>query len=201
MKKSIIAAGAASVALAAMPIVGAMAVDFTDVIQTTVNDTCTFARKEISTGTATGTQIGHSAGSWTRSGTTPNIIDTLTAQTITIATDTVLGASDFHVVCNDPDGYTVTIGTNPLVLTTGTNTHTWAYNKSDPTSGGATPGSSYWWVTSDATSKDLSNDIVSSKASADDGSGFTVTYHAYAVAEQDAGTYSATVTYTFAQLP
>lgn len=194
MKKSIIAAGAASVALAAMPVVGAFAAftggPFTDVIQTTIGETCTFARGA----------TAHGAGETWTTDTTVTTKDTLSAVTITPAAgEATLGTSNFRVVCNDTDGYKVTVGTNPLALPTGTTqVHTWAYNAGAAPS---SPTASYWRIGSTGDGVDLSNNIVSTKASAEDGKDFTVTYYAYAITGQDAGTYSAEVTYTAAQLP
>lgn len=196
MKKSIIAAGAASVALAAMPIVGAMAVNFTDVIKTTVGETCTFSRGTVASPTTT-----HGTGTWTTDTADPTK-DILTAATISLDTETTIGTSNFKVVCNDPAGYQVTVGTNPLELPAHANTNSWNYN-----AGGAAPSpisASYWYLTSSDPAADLSanQNIVAKKtvATAAAGEDFTVTYKAYAKTGQDAGTYSADVTYTFADL-
>ena len=190
MKKSIIAAGAASVALAAMPIVSTFATGgpFTDVIQTTIGDSCTFSRGAHTT-----------AANWNTDGTDTNK-DILDPVTVTIGDpEATLGTSTFGVVCNDPDGYQVTVATNPLTLTSGTNTHAWAYNAGPAPS---TPAASYWRLSSDNANADLdsSKNIVAKKTSAEDNGSFTITYYAYAHTGQDAGTYSANVTYTFAQL-
>jgi len=197
MKKSIIAAGAASVALAAMPVVGAFAVGgtfsggpFTDVIQTSIADSCTFARGLMSDAAAThGT-----SESWTTSGDT----DTLTAKSITpAATEATLGSSNFNIICNDQDGYQVKVTAPNLTLTSGkTAVHTWAYNNT----GSASTASSNWRLTSTGDNVDLPNNIVSKKTAAEDGKAFLITYFAYAQTGQDSGTYSADVVYTATQL-
>lgn len=226
MKKSIIAAGAASVALAAMPIVGAFAAfsggDFTDIIQTTVDDSCTFGRGT-QAAHATSDYHGTTTGAWNvnkdETGTDTPGTDTLSpAITVTPhaaeagATETTLGSSNFYVVCNDTDGYQVSVTTS--ALTNGTQTqasqHPWAYTyNGDPTSAAA----SYWRIVPGDAQKpavdpsattnysDIANNIISTKASAEDGHDFTVTYKAFAITGQDSGTYKATAVYTAAQLP
>lgn len=197
MKKSIIAASAASLALAAMPIVGAFAVgdggSIIDTIQTTVAETCNFTRQTTKHG---------SAGAWTTD-TTDGSKEILTAATITIGSEQTLGSSKFNVVCNDHDGYQVTMSTPNLALpSTQTQNHTWAYlgGASAP----ASPSASYWRVGTTGDGAVLAPEsgnpvVVSQKASSEDSKDFEVTYFAYAIATQDAGTYSADVTYTFAQ--
>ena len=193
MKKSIIAAGAASVALAAMPIVSTFAVGnngtLTDTIGATVAETCSFVRQANK----------HTGTNWTPADeTTSSTPDVMTPQTIEIATVTTLGTSNFNVVCNDHDGYQVTVNAANLALPSGqTQNHQWNYTTSAP----ASPTASYWNLESTGDGVDLANNIVSTKASSEDSKNFTITYKAYAIATQDAGTYTADVVYTFAQLP
>ena len=195
MKKKLIAAGAASLAVAAMPVVGVFAVGnngtITDTISTTVAETCSFTRQATK----------HGTGTWTPSAATSDSTDTMTASTITIGSEQSLGTSNFNVICNDHDGYQVTMSTPNLVLPTGqTQNHTWAYVGTAP----ETPTASYWRVDTTGDNAVLAPTgsdpvVVSQKASSEDSKDFTITYSAYAIAEQDAGTYSADVTYTFAQ--
>lgn len=223
MKKSIIAAGAASVALAAMPIVGAMAVNgpFTDIIQTTVADNCTFARGTVEDHT---TDDYHTNGTWTVN--TP-VADTDTLSEVTVvprtagaatASETTLGDSHFYVICNDKDGYQVALTTHEaLEIPDGSggklNIHTWNYDAAGTTTGVTDTTPSYWKIESSDPAyvsgttartdnySDLANDIVSKKESSEDGHDFTVTYKAFANVGQDSGSYSARAVYTFAQLP
>ncbi len=192
MKKSIIAAGAASVALAAMPMVSTFAAfsggPFVDEIQTTIAESCTFSR-----GTTT-----HSAGDWATDsgeGSNPNK-DILTAVAITpAAAETSIGSSNYRVVCNDQDGYQVAINASALTLTSGkTAVHAWPYAAAAAAEG------SYWRIASTGDAVDLTNNIVSKKTAAEDGKNFTITYYAFAETGQDSGTYSATATYTATQL-
>ena len=193
MKKSIIAAGAASVALAAMPIVGAFAVGnngtLTDVININIADTCAFTRQT----------TAHPSGTWTTD-TADTTKDILTAQTLTLNTEASLGGSAFTVVCNDPDGYQVT-ATKPSLDKPASGTDSAAsmtYN--DSTTGIA----GTWRFESNGAGATLGNgsggNIALTEATTTAGSNFTVTYYAYPGASQAAGTYSGTVVYTFAQL-
>ena len=224
MKKSIIAAGAASVALAAMPIVGAMAVNgpFTDIIQTTVADNCTFARGSKASHDTPATDY-HTNGTWAidknETGATVADTDTLSAVTVTprvagatTATETLLGDSHFYVICNDKDGFQVTVTTTGLTLqpTTATQNHTWNYNYAGTTTGVTDATPSYWRIDvsdpdiASGTSgnySDIANGVVSKKLSSEDGHDFTVTYKAFANVGQDSGTYKGTAVYAFAQLP
>lgn len=193
MKKSIIAAGAASVALAAMPIVSTFAVGnngtLTDTIGATIGETCSFVRQSTK----------HTTGDWTPADNTDSSTpDVLSPQTIQIATVSTIGSSNFNVVCNDTDGYQVTVNAANLTLPTGvTQSHPWNYVAAAP----ETPTVSYWNLESTGDNVNLANNIVSTKASSEDSKDFTITYKAYAISTQDAGTYSADVVYTFAQLP
>lgn len=193
MKKSLIAASASAVALAAMPAVGVFAVgnngSIIDTISTTVAPTCTFTRQA--------TKHGND-GTWTPGGASSDSTDVMTAATITIGSEQTLGTSNFNVVCNDHNGYAVTVAADGLALPTGqTQLHNWNYVASAPES----PTASYWRIDSTGENVNLASNVVSTKSSAQDSKDFTITYKAYAIATQDSGTYSANATYTFAQLP
>lgn len=225
MKKSIIAAGAASVALAAMPVVGAFAAFsgglFVDIIQTTIGESCTFARGSQAAHTASVADYHQTGELWTidtdasvsPSTATPGT-DTLDPVTVTPAaaatgTETVLGHSKFYVICNDTDGYEVTVATTSLENGNASQAaaHPWDYTSTITAPASAT--ASYWRITpSDAAGSagstgnysDIANNIISTKESAEDGHDFSVTYSAFAITGQDSGTYKATATYTAAQL-
>ena len=205
MKKSIIAAGAASVALAAMPVVGAFATytgTFTDKIQTNIDETCTFSRGTLANATATHPSVA--LESWTPNTPTAGT-DTLAAVSLTpgAATETEIAESNFNVVCNANVGYAVTVAPTALTLTgaTGIQNHDWNY-KYD---GAVSDAVSYWRIDSVVTSsssgddsKDIEHDIVATKSSSTDGTDILVKYYAWAQTGQDAGTYSADAVYTFA---
>lgn len=195
MKKSLITtAGVAAFAVAAVPM-AAFAVGnngtITDTISTTVAETCSFVRQDTKHGTGTWTPGSAEAGS----------TDVMTAATIQIGSEQVLGTSNFNVVCNDHDGYQVTMSTPNLTLPSEqTQNHVWAYVGTAP----AKVTASYWRVDTTGDNAVLAPTtgnpvVVSQKASSEDSKDFTITYNAYAVATQDAGTYSADVVYTFAQ--
>lgn len=194
MKKSLIAtAGVAAFVVAAVPAAVFAVGDngtITDTIKTTVAETCAFTRQTTKHGSQGTWDTGEGLGS----------TDVMTAATIQIGSEQVLGSSNFNVVCNDHNGYQVTMTTPNLVLTEGTQNHAWAYVGAAPSDVTA----SYWRIDSDGDGKVLSPEtgnpvVVSQKDSSEDTKNFTVTYNAYAISTQDAGTYSADVVYTFAQ--
>ena len=97
MKKSMIAAGAASLVFAAMPILGVLAdtTEVTDKLTLTVTPSCTY---DSITPAAAGTATGNSYSA----STTANALVSFTAAG-SPATPTSL-----TVKCNDPDGYSIT---------------------------------------------------------------------------------------------
>ena len=198
MKKSIIAAGAASVALAAMPIVGAFATytgSYTDVIQTTIGETCTFSRGTIASAAATHPIVA--TESWAADTPTAGT-DTMSAVTLNpgAAVETKIGSSNFKVICNANVGYKVTVAASGLALpSTSTQNHPWVY-KYD---GAVSDAASYWRIAvPTGEGQALATNVISTKASSTDGTDITVEYYAWAQSGQDAGTYSATAAYTFA---
>ena len=96
MKKALIA-GAASVALAAMPVLGAFAVDdtVTDVLTVTIEKSCTLTRTgTAATGDNAATSAAYNGGTYSGTMLAGQLKD--------------LGTSSFTVNCNDTAGYTVT---------------------------------------------------------------------------------------------
>ena len=181
MKKSIIAAGAASVALAAMPIVGlASAADFTDQLNLSIANNCAFTRQTTAHG---------SGENWSPSGTTN---DVLTGTQISLGTETTLGTSNFKVVCNNEKGYSVTVSASALTNTTSGSSATIPY--------GATATAGYWSLTSDGTGASYADNYVAYEQVPTNDESFTVTYKAYPSTSQAAGSYQGTAEYTFAQL-
>ena len=179
MKKALIA-GAASVALAAMPVVGVFAatpVEVVDNLQLTINESCTF-----STG-STGL----------------NLVDTINAGATTTWSD---ASHQFIINCNS-ENYAVTAVSTDLVKTGAVGTHgTIGYvtNASyTSTATAATADDGVWsaFLTSgdtDAAISKTSSTIKSGTSTTTDT--FTVTYKAYAGKAQEKGTYNGTVTYT-----
>ena len=186
MKKTLIA-GAASVVLAAMPVVGVFAAQASDpqaVIDTltvNVNGECTFARTN---GTGTYTQ-------------------TMAAN----ALNDNFGSSTFTSHCNNGTGYKVTLTATDLAYANGANI-TYATGDATPTAGSgtwvayrsaATGGST---VTSYNTAGNIAAGGYAYETNAADGavdSSFTVVYKVSTHSIQEQGSYVGTATYTLAQ--
>ncbi|MBQ3348232.1 hypothetical protein IJJ36_01565 [Candidatus Saccharibacteria bacterium] len=183
MKKALIA-GAASVALAAMPVVGVFAADpveIVDHITLNVNESCTF-----STG---GASVDPTA-----------TIDAGTATTFSDASHA------FVVKCNSK-AYTVTAVATDLTNASATAHGTISYvaNGAYTTAASATPiaDDGVWTAVltggdADATIKklDTTNGNVIKSGNATTTDNFSVSYKALAGAAQNQGQYSGTVTYT-----
>ena len=193
MKKTTIAAGAASVVLAAMPIVGVFAdqqATVTDTINLTVSKTCMM-------------EASAATGSY-------NLGTSTVAHEYAAVTGTPM-----TITCNAQAGWNITATANPLTAS-GT-------DQSIPFGAYATDGESVWSValaksgndTGNATIADgfadfsatTASDTVVVYANGDVGekaavSGLTITpsYKAFGAAHQAAGTYSGTIVYTFNDL-
>ena len=170
MKKTLLL-GAASVAMAALPMAGIFAdTEFTDNVSITVSASCSLSR---------------SVGGGTYSATlAPN------------AANTNVGTSTLSAACNQPKGYKVTLTATALTNTTVT-TYTIPYSTTTPAAGTAawtvTQGAS------SATTNIASGGTVMSTTAADTSSTATtqqVTYKASTSATQAQGTYSGTAKYT-----
>ena len=196
MKKALIA-GAASVALAAMPIAGVFAADTTtvkeDTLTLSIAEVCTFTRNATAHGTGADNPTG---GAWGASN------NTYSASVAINTSYAALATSSFDIACNDPDGYQVTVGTTGFTATgVSGDDYAWAYAAGGSLS---TDGQSMWTLDSgSAAGKNLANNIVLKRTAMPAGGtdSFTVTYGAYVDNNQPAGTYTATASYTFAQLP
>ena len=198
MKKLAIAG--ASVALAAMPIVGVFAdtTSITDTLEITVEAVCTFNTGDSSVASDT-----------TYSDTVENGA---------IAQLSNGSAHKFNVFCNDTDGWKVTAGapnnlTPPTEHTT--NGHIITYQASAlPAANAATEGAWIATVSGTGVSAELSGittvsnvnyiatagGIIAQEGASTDGSSFTVTYGAYVGTETAADTYTGTIGYTLAAL-
>ena len=189
MKKSIIAAGAASIALAAMPIIGVFAADAnqmaTDTINVTVTASCTFTA---GSGTATYAVEG-----------------TNSSATVLPIVEGGNNTHDFTVFCNNNKGYTVSANAEDLSATGITDK--FAYAASLPPANTATSAWTAAFTQPDGgsltlaplTAAETDTDIVTlTEASATGGESFTATYSAYIGTETPSGTYSGTIAYTLA---
>ena len=189
MKKKLIAASAASLAVAAMPMVGVLL---------TVEATCSFNTGDSSVASAT----TYSA----------------TVENGAIASLSNSSSHKFNVFCNDTDGWKVTAGkpnnlTPPAEHTT--NGHVITYQASAlPAANAATEGAWIATVSGNGVSAELSGittastvnyiatdgGIIAQEGASTDGSSFTVTYGAYVGTETAADTYTGTIGYTLAAL-
>ena len=187
MKKSIIAAGAASVALAAMPVLGVFAEDdraATDTINVTVSPSCTFK--------AGGDNVVYSATGTNASGTVNPVNNSSNEH-------------EFTVFCNNNGGYNVTavataLNQDPAI------TANFAYVNDTSTSFTGTSGA--WNATMSSSDLTIANQLpdggTSTKiishagASGADGETFKATYTAYIGTATPAGTYTGTIAYTLA---
>ena len=184
--KKVLIAGAASVALAAMPVLGVFAVDdqdVTDTIQVTVSPSCTFSQGG---GDATYSVTGTNASG---------------------AVNPVNNSSNVHtftVFCNNNAGYKVSATATALNQTPSISAN-FAYVATLPSSG--TTGAWHATIASEATgvtaaqlpAGGAATDIITkATASGANGEEFTATYTAYIGTETPSGTYSGTIAYTLA---
>lgn len=200
MKKTLIAS-AASLALAAMPVVGALAVDnltITDNFEITIDKTCT-----ISAVRADGTGVG--AGTWDTD-TKDTIESTLSGTIANATTVTNFGSTTMTVVCNNEDGWEVTAETTDLESADGDATIAWNADFDGNTTSGVS------WTVSQAEENGLTI-ADGAQGEADDesvakleattttaGKSFTVTYGVGISEDQAAGTYTGSIVYTLAEL-
>ena len=172
MKKSIVA-GAASLVLAAMPVVGVFAADpaaLTDTLTVTVNESCTFTR-------TTGN------GQYTQS---------MTAG----ALKTDFGSSTFTSACNNGKGYDIGAVFTSLSHT-GNAGEAITYSATTPTAGSGT------WTAAIGGSSNIAatSGVLGSQNTQDPAGGrtYTVVYKVSTHDDQAQGTYQGTATYTLVQ--
>lgn len=213
MKKTLIA-GAASVALAAMPVVGVFATNqingspITDTFTINVTDACTFARKVVSS------DNGHAAGAignmtnagWTTAGTSA---DVFAADVVAGNTYDGFAKSAFQITCNNAvGGYKVTAATNSLGTGEGAieysgfnnykaNGSSWYLTSTG--AGAAVSTSSESPVTNPVVWKydGYNGTTITDKLSSDD---FEITYNLKVDGAQPVGTYTGTVSYALSIL-
>ena len=191
MKKSIIAAGAASVALAAMPIAGVFAAtSVTDNFSLTIAPSCSLTRAA-------------AQDEATLSGVTAST-DTTDAATYTVSaasanTKYTMGTSTLRVICNNQTGYKLT-GTFSA-LTSDVKDSTGADITIPYSAAAVTAGTAGWtaytssnYYTSAASGNILSSNTVSAAA----GDTKAVTYDVATASNQAAGTYTGTAVYNLA---
>lgn len=199
MKKTLLV-GAASIALAAMPIVGAFATQQTSTAQDTlvakITTACTFVRYGVEGAqNQPGVTVDPSWDGPGASGTPDATTHTYEATLIPTA-DVELGTSHFSGYCNSPTGFTVTVAT-PNLATTGTTPNTIAFSG---TAVNATTGEGWTLKKSDNTLIPSSGSTFMTSGSATtSGSPVneTATYTVYTNSDTKAGIYTSNVVYTF----
>ena len=194
MKKRVIAAGAASAALAAMPMVGVFA-NQTDTLVVQIQGVCTVDLNSVPADPGPA-DTGHVDGSATWSG------QTLTGQMSNGSSTQNFGQTKLKVTCNDNDGFDVSATMNDLTAAAaedgegnkitiaptasfGDGTSGYALKVSNATTG-LTPASNGWIGTT--------GNIVSASQPISGGS-FIVTYGVGVSATQAADNYTGTVVY------
>lgn len=211
MKKSLIA-GAASITLAAMPVVGVFAtsqtVTVTDTLQATITSACVFKRygeagadgqTDVTTNPAwTGPSTSATADD--NSAITPPAYHTYSA-TFRPSADVELGTSYFSGYCNDENGFEVTVET-PALSNGATTPSTLPFVASTPD----TTSTQGWTLVKDKAGTptqftNTGNDTVfmSSNEATNESTAVTetATYTVYTTSSTKAGTYTGNVVYTF----
>ena len=194
MKKSLIAVGAASVALAAMPVLGVFAIEtdtVTDTINVTVSPSCTFT-------TESGASDQNETYSFT--GTNGN-------------NATAAGGYEhtFNVFCNDLGGYTVSATAHDLASSTAGNTDKFQYkatiagNLETGEWHAAFSGSGLTFVdlpnsatTGEHAGEATETILTKNTPTAAAGDTWTATYSVHVGSATKADTYSGTIEYTLA---
>ena len=201
MKKTL-TIGAASVALAAMPIVGVFAGQqtstITDTLSATITTACTFLRYGAA-GAAGQTDV--TAGPTWDGTTTSAASDAAThtySATLKPTADVELGTSYFTGYCNAADGFNVTVVT-PDLSTGGTAPKTIAFSGTAPN---ATSGQGWTLAKHDGTlfTNTGTDTVFMSASTSTDAStpiNESATYKVYTNSTTESGTYTGNVVYTF----
>ena len=184
MKKIIV--GVTSLALAAVPMVGAFA-DFTDTINVTISESCTLSRKAYASGGVSNnpSHKNGTGGTWSTVANTDTLSTTMSNGTVY----NTLGYSQFEVACNRVGGYKVTVATTALSITGASIPNNTTYSAS--VSG---------WSPVSGSTKLTNGSTVNTETSPTSGTTFEVSYGVGVSATQAAGTYSGTATYSLTGL-
>ncbi len=174
MKKTLIA-GAASLALAAMPVIGAFASDpspVTDTLTVNVNESCTFAK------------TSGNANSFTKSMDQNDV-------------DLAFGSSSFDANCNNAAGYTINAEFTALVRNNNaSDPDKISYSATTPAAGDGT-----WTATAQGGNIAATGGMLADTSTYDPAAGntYTVTYKVATKTIQPQGSYVGTATYTLVQ--
>ncbi len=199
--KKLVAAGAASLAFAAMPIVGAFAatstpVTVTDTLEVKILTACTFGRWGVAgaAGQSTNVTVDPVWTSTTGASADPGTTDAGTySATVRPGATVELGTSHFKGYCNSPSGFDVTVTTPSLEnaahdtiaysASTPSSTDGWTLKKGANLFDNTASGAKFMHVTS---ATDASNPVEE-----------TATYTVYTTATTNAGVYTGNVVYSF----
>ena len=198
MKKALIA-GAASTVLAAMPVLGVFATTtggpFTDTIDVTIENACTFSRGATAHVNGDGTPAN---GAWGTDTTADKLSGSLAAGGI----DSHFGSSNFNVVCNNKNGWKVTAAATALTgLTTTSENIPLGTPAADTAAWNYTSSSSDENITGTGTFSTASQIVAQSAVTTPTaGRNFSVEYAVSVDHVLSAQTYEGTIEYTFAQL-
>ena len=222
MKKSIIAAGAASVALAAMPIVGVFADDVRtqeDTLEITINSVCSFGHTDATASPAisvTGVAHANGDGTWGSEETADTLSKTMSPGTTT--GEGALGTTTLGVYCNNTAGYVITTS-GAGSLTNATNDEIpinpsfsgsssgWSYKVAIATAGaprGEVKNGHTAWTAATGANNPIANQVIAGSASStptttNAGDYYTVTYGVGVADNQAASVYEGSITYTLGQ--
>ncbi|MDO4611971.1 MAG: hypothetical protein Q4B29_00705 [Candidatus Saccharibacteria bacterium] len=175
MKKALIA-GAASLAVAAMPVVGVFATtSHTDTLEITIADSCNFAG------------ISHADGVW---GDAHKVSATLANND----QDQTIGSTTFGVICNNVKGWSVSATAGVLAGAT-SNTNIPALANHGTASGYSLNISGAAGGVTAGTTPSAGGVIATAGAATDATAAFKVTYTASISSSQAADTYTGTVSY------
>lgn len=210
MKKSIIATGAASLALAAMPVVGVFAADtsVTDTLKVTINKACTLRNNNTTVDGSTGAPTTNNEYSVTMSngqlrsdiGTGASGVTGTSDNTIDVACNTNAGetGSNWTLTAAGKNDSTDLSAGGSLKIATGTNTEasgdsSWAFKVAGEAASGATLSPVEAYNNKFAAVPDSAT-IATGSGSAT----FTMTYQVYVNPTQATGSYTGGVVYTLA---
>ena len=174
MKKTLIA-GAASFALATMPVIGVFALTnpaaIVDTLTVTVTESCNFERE----------------------GTAAELTKTMQADEL----NSSFGTNSFKASCNNGKGYNIGAVFTDLTHT-GSAGEAIEYKNTDPTK-----GSGSWTAVVDSANLPKTGGYLGQRDSQDPagGSVYTVSYKVSTHEDQAQGTYTGTATYTLVQIP
>lgn len=203
MKKTIIAAGA-SLAFAAMPVAGVLAVDVTDNLTINLSETCSITRTGVAASAVSNTSSDLDFGT--------TAANTYTA-TLVAGKAATIGTSTFTVTCNDTNnGHSLAVQFTGLSATVGSSSENIPYDGSAATADGysrwnatktanATLGVTSGLITATETTTEphsyiYNGSVYGNNKTAVSGQTFTIEYNVSTAITQPAATYTGSAAYT-----